>query len=876
MSMESQADNSFPMEQRLILMNAAGNGEGKLGLAAVMCAEPELAWTPVLMEKRITSLQEPNPGWEITEHELRNYVLRRFMVDGLTRAIPGTEEKRRTTYKIKEEWTDNTLAFCGAFMGWTLDTAHNMSLLTLLGSSGKPGKPQSPPTRYSMFDQLLATPGMGQKELQDALEAKGIDCGSGGVYNHVKRLKALGILSVDSRMVGYNPDISIEPQVQSIIEEQDGRHRTPIHNVITSILQDQSRAAEGAATVVDLDRLVTLCQERLPDTDPYIIRRRIFSMERDAESRGWGFVRDPDHESKKMVGVSIDPARESAIADLCQRVHNLDDPEARAYYREKARAILADPDAFSELMAKAYQSSPNTHRDDNADLDTNIQNAVDALGVSDLNGVVTELRRRGLTAHAATVDKHLMGLIEDRRILPDRRSRYAGQQAVLHYRIPFPENERLTLLAYAGNHEAKLAFAAIIGTERQPRTIRHWHKRMMTMQGEPPVWPMGDRTIKTYLNLSFIPGGIVQEATPEGMVVPRYKIRDELTQNTLALAGTLMEWSLDPDNENISIQTLLGRTGTAGLRRAPEIRYRIYTHLLEEPNVSLADLSSALDITDYDPSSVHENVRTLGRLGILTVNSRVKRNNTSMQVLPAVTTYEHEKAHGEIALVPESDLIVRALARLYSMAAETPVMTDMDNLLLMCKTLDPDTDLSNIRRRITAQVSQNRSRFWRAVREKDYQPDKKVAVSIESAYKRPLADLCDRIAGLARPKARDHYATVAGTLVADSSAMYRLMEKALRFSSTTHAAEVRGDTALPQKVLDAVRILGTANAEQVVAHLHGAGGRTEITSVSAILRDFAQKEVLASEMRRSSPDKKREVPHFSLPPEPKQQTVTEE
>ena len=869
---EQQPEGAFPMEDRLTLINAAGNHSAKLGLAAQMCMEPERLWTPPVMEEQINALQGHEPGWAISGRDLRSYAERSFVFNGIARAVPSAYKGRSATaYQIKEKWADKTLAFCGAFMDWTLSPDHNLSLTSLLGISRDAGGQPTSSTRYKIFDQLLATPGLSPKELQDTLEIGGTQLGEGSIHAHVKRLKGLGVLAVESRMIDYNPDVRIGPKISDTLSAI--RERKSLSGIITSVLHEQFLAAEKGAAVIDLRRLISLCHERAPTIDQEKIRRAIFSTEwRDGESQGWEFVRGPNHDTQKTVSISVHPDHRLAIADLRWRVIGLGNPDAREYYSETAQAILADPDAFSELMAKARQSSSfvdRQHHEAGADLAFDIHDILHETGTSSLHEVIAGLRRRGLTIADTTVSDHLNQLVEKRLIHTERVAPGFGmKREVLHYRslkkpnMPFPEAERFILLSYLVNHEAKLVLQAMMSAApEERRSITKLTADFNRLQGRTPAWPLAAGGLKSYLRDSLIPANlaeIVQRVDGDKQKAV-YGANTKLAGRVLAFCGSFLEWSLA--HQDISVIPLLGRTGEAGSHQSPEARYKIFRHLLQHPGSTPKDVHAGLELHSYNLVSTQHQIRRLGELGILAVTSRLIEHNPDIRITHDIVAYGQNvrKPGGEL------DVLSRAFKQLYETAGTTTVTT-LEHVLAACQEIAPDVDLRRIRFLFNNHAARVKAVGWEVLREPGYDKNKIVTASVHKDYKSAITDFCERFEKIDDQEIREHYKEVARTILADQDAVRHIMSKGLRFSPYT--AETRGDPPIRKVIFDIVAGMGEATIRQVVASLGRNGLTTDKMTVNEHLNNLAASGLLQATMKTRSRGTKVEVLHFSLAEEP--------
>ena len=845
----------------------AYNGEIKLVLGAAMSAESAGEWDTPRMAQTMTTLQGSEPVWEPKHSSLGDYVGRSFVRAGTVQRVPPEDAQGpRPAYRVNPEWSDKTLAFCGALMDWSLEEGlDDTSLTVLLG--GSQGAQQGPAVRYRIFDQLLDHPGMSHKQIAEALNATGPEVKN--THHYIKRLGELGILTIDSTQTGYNPTIAIGPEIIEKATNPTNRHQSPLQRLIIGALHDTFESASGQTAAIDLESLAQLCHERDPSTDLHVIRRKIIMIQADSKSPGWEIVRDKTNYARyQKAGVSISPDYEAPLIGLRDYIEGLGDPTMCARYREAARAILANPYLVNCLIEKSLQSSPHTsERRGEGPLQDEILAAVEKLGIATVKNVVVELRDRGYTAASVTVRDRLKEMSNTGLLTVDERVQSVSTtRKVAHYSPGFPLAERFNLLSNLGNHEAKLILGALMSLEPDENlSLSALTTAFNALQGPTPVWNLTPGAFSTYLQKSLIPAGLVDETIPTLAKGSRrtYKPAAEWTNGMnrmLAFCGSLLEWSLNPSHDNLSVIPLLGRTGKFSPHQSPEIRYKMYHHLLQNPGAAPKDIYTALELPSYNIRSAQQQIRNLGEIGIIAVTSRVESYNPQLQISADIARYSQMKSQGL------TGTLYQALQRLYDRANEPVATVTREQVLATCQEIDPQADVHALRMTFNNQGGRRYSSGWKIVREADYDEDKLVSASIHPDHEAAISDFCERFASLSDPEAREHYKEVARRILADPDAITQIMAKALRFAP--HAAEVRGDTPLRKAIFDVVAEFSELTIRGIMAELRQKGIQADKTTVTDHLNDLAQDGLLNAEMKTRPSGIQRGSLHVSLPKKP--------
>ena len=416
-----------------------------------------------------------------------------------------------------------------------------------------------------------------------------------------------------------------------------------------------------------------------------------------------------------------------------------------------------------------------------------------------------------------------------------------------HNPVLFPETERVTLINYVANSERKLIIGALLGTEsEQSLTRREIVKRTSDLQGSSPTWELGDADVRDYMQRSFRPAEIIEESA-DGRT---YRIKEDWRTKVLAFCGTYIDWSLAyPDT---SLIPLLGRTGSSAERQSPETRLRIYRRLGTD-GLTREEIQSDPELRHIGTGSFKAQLNRLHDMGFIAVKSREIGYNPQLIIHP--TTDQSAPAK-----TPATKLLYRGLQHAYESAATTQPQITLDELLETCQTLDPTFDLSLVRRNFT--IHANDSPRWTLVHESEYDPKKRVTISIHPDYAEPIGNLCVRFKELVNSDVCDYYAEVARSRLNDPQAMHFLMAKAMRFAM--HGAKARDNEPAIGQVRAAVEALGTATAGQLIEYIR-QNGKTppHRLSLMKLLNQLVETGEFKAEKRSLNQSSKRQIIHFS-------------
>ncbi len=175
----------------------------------------------------------------------------------------------------------------------------------------------------------------------------------------------------------------------------------------------------------------------------------------------------------------------------------------------------------------------------------------------------------------------------------------------------------LRFLDFVGNHERKLGFAAVILAEpEKPHSAASIRDAYNDQQGSSTEWKLkrtGD--MKEILEQCFVPGGVLRED-----VAGKYRVNQEVQELYSSLSGFLTGWSLD--NPDVSLQQLLGFTGSPGAVRCPRARFQIYGHLLEYKNPRISRVAKIFRQIGYKTAEgVERQIEVMKDAGLVDIEA---------------------------------------------------------------------------------------------------------------------------------------------------------------------------------------------------------------------------------------------------------------
>jgi hypothetical protein len=193
------------------------------------------------------------------------------------------------------------------------------------------------------------------------------------------------------------------------------------------------------------------------------------------------------------------------------------------------------------------------------------------------------------------------------------------------------------MLADVGNSEPKLLVAGTLALHDQPEATPRELQRELLDAGDgeriQAPWTPNAATILHYCRDGLAPAGVAERVAvrrpPRRHSVEAYQATDLARGDGLALTGALLDWSLQ--DYPFGLKTLLGTSASTGPMKAPETRFRIFRHLLKQPEygATLADITAALASEGVTYSPVEAIGRSLRPTGILEEVPKSERPRTA-------------------------------------------------------------------------------------------------------------------------------------------------------------------------------------------------------------------------------------------------------
>jgi hypothetical protein len=421
------------------LLNGVGNHEAKLLTTAVIGSQPERWFTRNGLHSELIGCQGNNVAWRVSSTLPGNYC--DYSLEPIGAVVASKIEGKRGpvhafhSTEFGETWG---LAFAGGLLDWSLRHP-DVSLQKLLGNTNSATGVRSPETRLQLFTELLTNPD-NEVSFTDVTRSISDDRFSlPNINKHFHDLESLGIVSITTTMQDFNPVLEVsDPTYRHLsisLEEASIGTRT-VYKAIEQLYGTEEKE-------VTLERLLELCQEIEPDVDIQPIYRQLVKATSDKSFRYPGLtLTDRNGAPIKRNSVKIEPANVEAIEDLLQTLENLQNPQSRQAFIDKANNILSNSDACSALMEKAQRFSAVYAGSVEGFEVTNqrLINIIRELGSVTALEVRDELSNRGRSLNRATVMRLLGNLAHEGKISAveeqlDPRKR----NKIKRYSVPEPQ-----------------------------------------------------------------------------------------------------------------------------------------------------------------------------------------------------------------------------------------------------------------------------------------------------------------------------------------------------------------------------------------------------------------------------------------------------
>lgn len=422
-------------------------------------------------------------------------------------------------------------------------------------------------------------------------------------------------------------------------------------------------------------------------------------------------------------------------------------------------------------------------------------------------------------------------------------------------------DERLfDLVNGVGNHEAKLLTAAIVTSVPDDAfSSKRIENALVTGQGSEPAWTPDHKLGFKYGIGSLEPIGAVVKTTTEGRlgVVDALQATEFGATYGLPFSGALLDWSLRyPD---LSLQKLLGKTGTTGTVRSPQMRYLIYSELLTtDDGAAMTDVVASLESYGLDYHSIHGQIDDMEKLGLVHVDSQRKSYNPRIEI--SNPAYEHV-AINFTDIRPEMQLIYKTIGTLYGTGSRE---VTLDALIKECQDLSPDVDPTILRTILVHGIRENSTGFGSRLKiHEDDVAEDPTGITLKSELAKPVMDLCQRIENIRDGKNLDEYSLRAKEIIASKDDFKKLMAKA-QTSSFSVKAQAEGGAGFRDRLEGLVKSMGAVSVRQLAEHLEANGETYHIESVRLALNSLVKQGRLDTGERKISNSKKAVIKVYSL------------
>ena len=425
-----------------------------------------------------------------------------------------------------------------------------------------------------------------------------------------------------------------------------------------------------------------------------------------------------------------------------------------------------------------------------------------------------------------------------------------------------PEENFLNLLNGVANSESKLLTAAVIGVAPNKHfTQVQLLTKLIQLQGEHVGWRISKRVPMSYCDDTLGPiGAVVSEPvkTRRGTWTRAYKSTELGSEWGLALAGTLLDWSLKyPD---IPLQRVFGTTRSRSSAKSPEARWRIFTELLTHPRgeTTYINIIRSMGNRNDRQSSIHNHLEVLSNMGVLEITSKADAYNPIFKIETPEFRHIRKQLH---ETSPVTQAIYSAIQKIDS---EGKKEATLNELVAKSEEFDPSVDARDIHKQLTQSLA-IRSFHLPGLTLKDLNgaPEERSSAKISPDFVEPIMDLCERLETVREPQNLGMLKARAKQILSDPELCSELMAKARRFSTSVRGME-EGGGATNQRILNIVSELGSVTATEVINEFHRKGVSINGNSVRIALRNMANSGQLEAQRQRKAADTLRLVSRYSL------------
>lgn len=389
-----------------------------------------------------------------------------------------------------------------------------------------------------------------------------------------------------------------------------------------------------------------------------------------------------------------------------------------------------------------------------------------------------------------------------------------------------PQELFFKLLNRVGNHEAKLVTLGIVLSEPAEWFTRadledEIESRHERYAGWIPSAAVAFGYLETLQPTGLINQGFTQGRRSSMAVACRASEVQKWHPACLAMVGEELEWSLFyPD---ISLQQILGRTGSPSSVRSPEVRFTIYEELLTSPipAPAAADIISALSGLYPRGDLIRTQLQALRDLEIIDINS-----SHSDEFDPLLEIIDPVFSHDSLAfeqLRPETKVLYKAMQSFHATGISILTSSELEKA---CFALDNTIDRTVLHKLVNQGRSLRSTTLpgIRLVDNKDIETGKYSRVSLRPGVKGAVYDLTTRLEKVVAGEGIEESRQKALYILEEPELFSYLMAKARRFSSIHKASPAEGGhERLASKVALAVDLLGRATVREAQARLKKDG-----------------------------------------------------
>ena len=400
-----------------------------------------------------------------------------------------------------------------------------------------------------------------------------------------------------------------------------------------------------------------------------------------------------------------------------------------------------------------------------------------------------------------------------------------------HESRPLTRNQFYDFLSGAGNHELKLLTGAVILAHSDivytPASLR---RTLLDRQGAPTVWKFQASTPAQYCEQSLEPIGAVVTSkvlSERNKIVPGYQACATNRFEKLALAGSLLGWSLD--YSDISVQNVLGATASNSSVRSPEVRHQIYRSLLTgSDGIDVSSLYEKLDGLGYKHRpSMNLQLYRMHELGLIKLDSNIGQNPS---VLITHTEFDALSKKLEDSL-PETQAIYAAIRRL-----GIRCNTTVNNIVTVAIEINPNLDATVVRYKLLNGVN---GKGFSGLQLTENPSQQRTTVFLNPTITKPVSDLCERLKDV-RDGAVDVNVRAARRIIESKPDFRKLTAKARQFSHAV--AGKQGHELLEKQLLSIVN----------------RSGETTVSVARDELKNTYAREISSHMLRRILNDKVKE------------------